>query len=68
MARRKELEPTELADDYDIDLRENIDDESETEGTGNLQFSITSYGADYPVETIVSRPKFGRVLRPAIST
>ena len=55
MARRKEPEPIEFEDDYELDLRENIDDESDTEGTGSLQFTITSYGADYPVETIVSR-------------
>jgi hypothetical protein len=55
MARLKEPEPIEFEDDYEIDLRENIDDESETEGTGNLKFTITSYGADYPVETIVGR-------------
>lgn len=55
MAKRKEQESIEVEDDYEIDLRENIDDESETEGTGNLQFNITSYGADYPVSTIVGR-------------
>jgi hypothetical protein len=55
MARGKEREPIEFEDDYEIDLRENIDDESETEGSGSLKFTITSYGADYPVETIVGR-------------
>ena len=55
MTGRKEQEPIEFEDDYEIDLRENIDDESETEGSGSLKFAITSYGADYPVETIVGR-------------
>ena len=55
MARRKEPEPIETEDDYEIDLNDDIDDESETEGTGSLKFTITSYGADYPVETIVDR-------------
>jgi hypothetical protein len=56
MAKRKP-EPIEYEDDYEIDLRENIEDDTENEGTGALKFSITSYGADYPVETIVSRLK-----------
>ena len=55
MARRKEQEPIEFEDEYDIDLRDNIDDETENEGSGSLKFTITSYGADYPVETIVAR-------------
>src|SRR5262245_34557830 len=55
MARRKEQEPIEFEDEYDIDLRDNIDDETENEGSGSLKFTITSYGADYPVETIVGR-------------
>jgi hypothetical protein len=55
MARRKEQEPIEFEDEYDIDLRDNIDDETENEGSGSLKFAITSYGADYPVETIVAR-------------
>jgi len=57
MARRKEQEPIETEDDYEIDLKDEIDDESDKEGTGSLKFTITSYGADYPVETIVSRLK-----------
>ncbi|MGJ5071577.1 DUF262 domain-containing protein [Bradyrhizobium oligotrophicum] len=55
MTKRKTQQPVEIEDDYDIDLRNNIDDESEVEGTGSAQFTITSYGADYPVETIVKR-------------
>jgi hypothetical protein len=55
MAKRKEQEPIEFEDDYEIDLKDDIDDESDTEGTGSLKFAITSYGADYPVETIVGR-------------
>jgi hypothetical protein len=55
MVRRKEQEPIETEDDYEIDLEDDIDDESEKEGSGGLKFTITSYGADYPVETIVGR-------------
>jgi hypothetical protein len=55
MAKRREPEPIGTDDDYEIDLRDDIDDESETEGSGSLKFTITSYGADYPVETIVGR-------------
>ncbi|HWK94979.1 MAG TPA: DUF262 domain-containing protein [Pseudolabrys sp.] len=55
MAKKKELTPVEYEDDYEIDLKEGVDDESEKEGSTSLQFSITSYGADYPVETIVKR-------------
>ncbi len=55
MAKRKEQEPIETEDDYEIDLSHGIEDESEKEGTGNFKFSITSHGADYPVETIVNR-------------
>jgi uncharacterized protein with ParB-like and HNH nuclease domain len=56
MAKRKEREPIEIEDDdYDMDLKDNIDDESEKEGTGDIKFAITSYGADYPVTTVVNR-------------
>lgn len=55
MAKRKMQEPVEFEDEYEIDLRDDIDDESDNEGSGSLQFTITSYGADYPVETIVNR-------------
>ena len=55
MVKRKPKEPIEFEDDYEMDLRDNIDDETDTEGSGSLKFAITSYGADYPVETIVSR-------------
>jgi hypothetical protein len=55
MAKSKEQQPVELDDDYEADLKDDIEDESETEGSGSLKFTITSYGADYPVETIVGR-------------
>jgi uncharacterized protein with ParB-like and HNH nuclease domain len=57
MTTPKERELAEYEDDYELDLKEHIEDESETEGSGSLKFSITSYGADYPVETIVGRLK-----------
>jgi hypothetical protein len=55
MTKKKDLQPTEYEDDYDLDLKEGVDDDSEKEGTSSYQFTITSYGADYPVETIVKR-------------
>ncbi|MEY9299774.1 uncharacterized protein with ParB-like and HNH nuclease domain [Bradyrhizobium elkanii] len=52
---KKAQQPIEFEDDYELDLRDNIDDESEKEGSTSIQFTISSYGADYPVETVVKR-------------
>jgi hypothetical protein len=54
-----QLFPTkEMDDDYGLDFAEGegVDDESVQE-RNNLSFSITSYGADYPVDTLVKRMK-----------
>ena len=68
MAKRSGKDHTEVEDDFELDLDEDIEDETEKEGSGTLNFSITSYGADYPVDNIVKRlnsdaffvPKFQR--------
>ena len=48
---------TAISDDYELALQEGVDDETLMEDTGDDVFSITSYGADYPVDTIVKRLK-----------
>src|SRR6267154_1153363 len=68
MAKRGRKPHAEVDDDFELDLDEEIEDETEKEGSGKLNFSITSYGADYPVDNIVKRlnsdaffvPKFQR--------
>jgi hypothetical protein len=55
MAKKSLKASTELEDDYELDLRDDVDDESDKEGTSSAAFSITSYGADYPVDNIVKR-------------
>ncbi|RVG33202.1 DUF262 domain-containing protein [Sinorhizobium meliloti] len=54
-----EEQPTlsEIADDYDIALAEGVDDETLLEEPNGDVFAITSYGADYPVDTLISRLK-----------
>jgi hypothetical protein len=49
-------QPTEIEDEYQLGLDAGIDDESADEPT-TASFSITSYGADYPVDTLVKRMK-----------
>ncbi|HUB15299.1 MAG TPA: DUF262 domain-containing protein [Acetobacteraceae bacterium] len=47
---------TEIEDEYQLGLDAGIDDESADEAT-TVSFSITSYGADDPVDTLVKRMK-----------
>lgn len=47
----------EIDDEYDIALQDDVLDESLLEAPSNITFSITSYGADYTVDTIISRLK-----------
>ncbi|WP_332819992.1 DUF262 domain-containing protein [Sphingopyxis sp.] len=42
-------------DEYQIALNEGIDDESLLEEGGTRKFTITSYGADYTVDSLVKR-------------
>jgi hypothetical protein len=55
MTKRGRKAHAEVEDDFELDLDEEIEDEAEKEGSGKLNFSITSYGADYPVDNIVKR-------------
>lgn len=49
----------EAADDYTLSSLDGIDDESELESSASRKFSITSYGADYTVDSLVKRMKSG---------
>ena len=42
-------------DEYDLALAEGIDDEALLEEPGTAKFTISSYGADYTVDTLVKR-------------
>jgi len=44
-------------DEYDLALESGVDDESLLENPGARKFSISSYGADYTVDTLVRRMK-----------
>jgi hypothetical protein len=58
MAGKKEDVPAEIEDDYQLALDEaDVDDESANDATAGTNFVITSYGADYTVDTIISRVK-----------
>ncbi|MGO4728028.1 MULTISPECIES: DUF262 domain-containing protein [unclassified Inquilinus] len=46
-------------DEYEISLAEGIEDESLLEAPSVKKFSITSYGADYTVDSLVKRMKAG---------
>lgn len=49
-------EHPEVEDEYDLAIQDGIEDESSKEANSQI-FSITSYGADYPVDTLVKRMK-----------
>jgi hypothetical protein len=51
-------------DDYDIALESGVEDESLLESPGATKFSISSYGADYTVDTLVKRMNAGAFLIP----
>lgn len=46
-------------DEYEISLAEGIDDESLLDASNAKKFAITSYGADYTVDSLVKRTKGG---------
>jgi hypothetical protein len=50
-------QPIEIEDEYQLALEADVEDESLLEAPGDLSFSITSYGADYTVDTLISRLK-----------
>jgi hypothetical protein len=51
-------------DEYEISLAEGIDDESPLYTADTKKFSITSYGADYTVDSLVKRMKDGAFIIP----
>jgi hypothetical protein len=46
-------------DEYDIALEQDVEDDTLLEDPGTRKFSISSYGADYPVDTLVKRMRGG---------
>lgn len=51
-------------DEYDISLAEGVEDEALLEKPDVKKFSITSYGADYTVDSLVKRMKGGAFTIP----
>ncbi|MDB5526916.1 MAG: hypothetical protein JWR51_19 [Devosia sp.] len=52
------------SDEYDIALAEGIEDEALLDEVDTKKFSITSYGADYTVDSLVKRMKGGAFTIP----
>src|SRR5215469_6131067 len=51
-------QPIEIEDEYNLALEEaDVEDEALKEQPGEIKFTITSYGADYTVDTLVRRLK-----------
>jgi hypothetical protein len=48
-------QPIEIEDEYQLALEADVEDEALLEQPGDIKFSITSYGADYTVDTLVKR-------------
>src|ERR1700722_2554296 len=48
-------QPVEIEDEYKLALEADVEDEAALEKPGDVKFSITSYGADYTVDTLVKR-------------
>src|ERR1700745_2977986 len=46
---------SEDTDEFELDLAEGVEDDSEREAPDHIRFNITFFGVDYPVETIVQR-------------
>lgn len=53
------------SDEYDLALSEGVEDESLLEEDSVRQFAITSYGADYTVDSLVKRMKGGAFKVPS---
>lgn len=51
----KAIDETEFQDEYDLALSEGIEDETLLESPGIRKFTISSYGADYTVDSLVKR-------------
>jgi hypothetical protein len=50
-------QPPEIEDEYKLALEADVVDEALLEQPGDIKFAITSYGADYTVDTLVKRLK-----------
>jgi hypothetical protein len=57
MAKSPDSPPIEIEDDYQLGLEADVDDESSNDNPSDSSFVITSYGADYTVDTIINRVK-----------
>ena len=55
--RCNEEQPIEIEDEYKLALEANVEDETLLEAPADTSFSITSYGADYTVDTLIARLK-----------
>jgi hypothetical protein len=55
--KAKDERPDEVEDEYNLDLEADVQDESDEEASADTSFTITSYGADYTVDSIVARVK-----------
>ncbi len=49
--------PIEVEDDYQLGLEADVDDESSNDSPSDASFIITSYGADYTVDSLIARVK-----------
>ncbi len=52
MDQTTDEQPFEIEDEFQLGIDAGVEDESAEEAT-SVSFSITSYGADYPVDTLV---------------
>jgi len=50
-------QPTEIEDEYTLALEANVEDDTLLEQPGDIKFTITSYGSDYTVDTLIRRLK-----------
>src|SRR5262252_1328916 len=50
-------QPVEIEDEYALALEADIEDETLLEQPGDIKFTITSYGADHTVDTLINRLK-----------
>lgn len=57
-------QPLEIEDEYQLALEADVDDESILEPPSDTVFSITSYGADYTIDTLIARLKSGAFYVP----
>ncbi|MHC2283976.1 hypothetical protein ACVME8_010646 [Bradyrhizobium diazoefficiens] len=51
-------------EDYELDLQEGVDDEADNDTEDIVGFNITSYGADYTVDSLVKRLNTGAFFVP----